>query len=213
MDTSIRASSGIGIALLFGAIAAFGSGCTPAANSAAPLAPTGLGFAITSSPSAGPTMRVHQTRILTSKVNLQEPVLLAAQGSDITVTAAMRGHRGWTFTMDPQVLAPTSVTPYDYEDHPQRPHPGCQEKDGTRLKLRDNRTVAFWTDESTNVVVAQIFDADGTAYGPESTASGPTGDVVGAPRAVTSDGQHVVIAYFTATDTGFELVATSLEAP
>jgi hypothetical protein len=157
-------------------------------------------------------MRVHHTRVLTSKVNLQEPLQLGVQGDDVTITVAMRGHRGWMFTLD-HALAATSVAPYDYEDHPQRAHPGCQVRDESRLKLADNRSVAFWTDESTSVVVAQIFEADGTAYGPESTVSGPTADVMGAPRAITTDGRHVVIAYFATTGSGFDLLATSLEAP
>lgn len=206
METSIRSFRGIGIALLLGADAAFGSGCTPSQTSSE------TGFAI-SSPATGPTMRVGEARVLASKVNLQEPIQVGTQGSDVTVTVASRGHRGWTFALDAQALATRSVAPYDYEEHPQRGHLGCLQPDANRVQLRDNRTLGVWNDEATSRVVAQIFEADGTAHGPEITVSRSEADVIGAPRAVTSDGVHVVVAYFATSEAGFDLVASSLEAP
>lgn len=219
MDTSTRSYSGIGIAVLFGAMTAFGAGCSPAqAGSAFPATQvttsSEIGFAISSpaisAPVDGPAVRVGGARVLTSKVNLQEPIRVGVEGSDVTVTAAVRGHRGWTFALDPQVLSARSVAPYDYEAHPERGHLGCLAQDPNRVKLRDNRTLGVWSDDATSRVVAQIFEADGTAAGPEVTVSS---DVMGAPRAVSSDGHHVVVAYFAATETGFDLVARSLETP
>ncbi|CAN5925667.1 hypothetical protein BH11MYX4_BH11MYX4_39650 [soil metagenome] len=216
MDTSFRSHSGIGIALIVGALAASGPGCAPTGATrpipAWQMTTSGeIGPAI-SSPADGPTMRVGEARVLTSKVNLQEPIMVGVEGSDVTITVAAQGHRGWTFALDPEALAAHAVTPYDYEDHPRRPQLGCLVQDPDRLKLRDGRTLGVWTDEATSRVVAQIFDAEGLASGPEVTVSRPAADVIGAPRAVTSDGRHVVIAYFATADAGFDLVARSLEA-
>lgn len=215
MDTSIRSLSGTGMALLFGAIAASGSGCAP--TGATPRLPAWqttssgeIGPSI-SSPGDGPTMRVGEAHVITSKVNLQEPIMVGIDGSDVTVTVAVRGHRGWTFALDPQALAAHSITPFDYEDHPRRAQLGCLEQSPDRLQLRDGRTLDVWTDEATSRVVAQMFDAEGAASGPEVSVSPPAAEVMGAPRAVTTDGRHVVVAYFATTDAGFDLVARSLE--
>jgi hypothetical protein len=189
---------------LFFAIGLFALGCAPRAST------TEVRFAIPA-PATGPAVRVGDALVLTTHVNLQEPISVAVAGGEVTVTAAARGHRGWTYALDPLTHAAPSLTPFDYADHPSSSHPG-QRNDTDRVRLHDDRTLRVWTDAPAGRVVAQIFDPDGTAHGPEITVSGDA-DVLGVPHAITADGRHVVVTYVTSNEAGFSLVARALEAP
>jgi hypothetical protein len=168
-----------------------------------------LGFAI-ASPSVAQPIVVGEARVLTSKVNLREPIRVGVEGGEATVTVAVRGRHGLTFALEPETLAARGVTPYDYEG---QPGAGTQLEDPRGVRLQDGRTLGCWTDDATRSVMARMFDRRGVASGPAIVVSGSDVGVMGAPRAVTADGRHVVVAYFATTETGFVLVARRLSAP
>ncbi len=188
----------------FAAIGMLVLGCAPAAST------TEIRFAIPS-PATGPAVRVGEAVVLTSHVNLQEPIAVATAGPDVSVTAAGRGHHGWTYTLDPVALATRSLTAFEYADHACGAHPG-QRQDAERIRLHDDRTLGVRIDAPSSRVIAQIFDVDGAAHGPEVTVSGDA-DAIGLPHAASADGRHVVITYVTSNEAGFSLVARAVEAP
>jgi hypothetical protein len=188
-------------------IVVFAAALTSCAPAGAPSRE--LRFAI-ASPSAAPVMGVGEARVLTSRVNLREPIRMGAESGEVTVTVAVRGRRGLTFALEPETLAARGVTPYDYEGHEGS---GLQLESASRVKLHDGRTLGCWTDDATRRVMARVFDGSGVASGPAIIVSGSDAGVMGAPQAATVDGHHVVVAYFTTTETGFALVATPMKVP
>jgi hypothetical protein len=82
-----------------------------------------------------------------------------------------------------------------------------------RLELDGARFVVCWTRGSVETghrALAQTFDLDGTPRGAPAVISPPGMDVLGAPRAVTSDGRHVVATFDGWSGGDYERVAVEL---
>jgi hypothetical protein len=82
-----------------------------------------------------------------------------------------------------------------------------------RVELDGARFVVCWTRGSVETghrALAQTFDLDGTPRGAPAVISPPGMDVVGAPRAVTTDGRHVVATFDGWSGGDYERVAVEL---
>ena len=79
------------------------------------------------------------------------------------------------------------------------------------MALADGGSVSFWNEEDRGMIFAQSRAADGTPRGESIIVSPRTMHVVGAPRAATVDGHHVVVAFIACGEGGFELVAAAFD--
>jgi hypothetical protein len=82
-----------------------------------------------------------------------------------------------------------------------------------RVELDGSRFVVCWTRGSTATghrALAQTFDLDGTPRGAPAVISPPGMDVVGAPRAITTDGRHIVATFDGWSRGDYERVAVEL---
>src|SRR4051812_9949855 len=92
------------------------SACTPAA----PTDGGSIRFAVSTTAAdtaISPAVRVHDVRVLSRHVNLQEPVVVGLAGKEVTVTFALRQREGATFMMDAESLEPRTVLPFSYPEH------------------------------------------------------------------------------------------------
>jgi hypothetical protein len=83
----------------------------------------------------------------------------------------------------------------------------------SRIELDGARFVVCWTRgsvEKGHRALAQTFDLDGTPRGAPAVISPPGMDVVGAPRALTTDGRHVVATFDGWSGGDYERVAVEL---
>lgn len=182
--------------------------CAPAAQST--TRSPAIGFAITpqaAAVAAPQAVQVGEAHVLSSRLNLREPISLGIRGADATITFAVHGQSGTTLVLDPAALSTRGTAPFVYATKGStEPRPLAK----TTVSLRDHRTLTCWTDEATSHVMAQVRGADGTAMGPEMLIS-PL-EIMGSPQAVTTDGVHVVVAFVAVTPEGFDLVASPLAA-
>lgn len=161
--------------------------------------------------SSSPALRVAVVRVLSRRVNLQEPLLLGTSGGSVTVTFARRERDGATLAMSPESLEERDVTPYAYASHAKGATPPFLAADPPRVRLANGGSVSCWTAEESGRVLAQAFSADGTWIGSPLAVSPEAMNVFGAPRLVAAGDHHAVVAFFVSTEDGFELVAASLE--
>lgn len=178
--------------------------CAPA------RAPGELGFAISNGAQAG--ARVGEPRVVSSKVNMREPLVLTGLEGEVTMTFGVHGRRGVTLTLAPDSYQARLITPFVYGESATGKPPLHGLAEVTRVALRHG-TFACWTEDGTHRALARISGTDGSQVGPELVISGPALDVVGPPQAATADGEHVLVAFFAATDGPFQLVATWLDVP
>ena len=84
-----------------------------------------------------------------------------------------------------------------------------------RIVLDHGRFLVCWTTgnvEWGHRVMAQMFNSsDGSPRGGPVAISPANADVVGAPRAITSDGNRVVAMFSAATGSSFQLLAVSID--
>jgi hypothetical protein len=186
------------------------SACSPAASSDA----GSVRFAVsTSAADVGivPIVRVVDVRVLSNHVNLQQPILMGADGDDVTVTFAHRQQQGETFTIVPTSLEARATAPYAYPARARGAAPPFLAAEPSSVALDDGGSLSCWTDEASSRVLVQAFDARGGWRGSPVAVSPDGMAVFGAPHVATSDGRHIVVAFFVSDDERFELVAASLE--
>ncbi len=187
-------------------------GCVES-NDVAPAKTSAVRFAVAGDASlAG--VRVGQVRTVAQQVNVAEPLFVGFDDGRALVTYASAHHAredarsagidGVGLALDPDTLQPLATTPRAYPPRAKGQPPANLSSAHASVTLKDGRTMNVWTDEATGHVLA---DVDGST--PQTIWSG---DAIGAPHAATADGQHVVVAFATGTENGFDLVAMSLEA-
>jgi len=154
-------------------------------------------------------LRVVAARALDSRLQPMVPVHLAAEGGNIAVTFAQRGRQQVVTRVNPASLELVSSAPAGRSEAPAAPATG-----GARVELEGGRLVTLWTHENADggrQVVAQMWTASGSRLGVPVGISSPDADVLGAPRAATTDGRHVLVTFAATAGESFELRAVSLE--
>lgn len=111
-------------------------------------------------------MQAPDVRILARKVNLMEPIVVASEGEDVTITYASRGRHGTTVRIDPTTLSAVAVTPYEYAPHEKRRIAPCLEEasstsGGALDVVGCERGVT--TSDGRTVVAFVVSDDDGIA--------------------------------------------------
>ena len=99
-------------------------------------------------------------------------------------------------------------------DAPIRPALPLRTGQASRVQLEGGRFILCWTRgsvEEGHRALAQAFGADGGPLGAPVVISPPDVDVIGAPQAITTDGQHVVATFAAASEKSTELLAVPLE--
>jgi hypothetical protein len=169
-----------------------------------------LAFAVADSGSIPLSIQVGEPRVITSNVNPLAPVTLSAEDGAIEVTFARSTRTGEMMRLDPLSLSTLSSEPRPSEKL------APASTDAARVPMSDGGYVLFYTEGSVSWghrAMAQSFYGEGLPQGPPVAISPPDDDVLGAPRAATTDGRHVV-ATFSATRGGsFELVAVTVARP
>jgi hypothetical protein len=154
-----------------------------------------------------PSVRVGEARVLDARVNPLVPLRIALDGAEITVSFAHLGSSA-SERIDPESLEVRgrSVEPM----HQEAPPTSVQ-----RIVLDHGRFLVCWTTgnlEWGHRVMAQMFNSsDGSPRGGPVAISPANADVVGAPGAITSDGNRVVAMFSAATGSSFQLMAVSID--
>jgi hypothetical protein len=134
-------------------------------------------------------------------------VRLGLDGAEIAVSFAhLRG--GAREQIDPESL--------EIRGRSEEPmQPGAPATSVQRIALDHGRFLVCWTSGSLewgHRVMAQTFNSsDGSPRGVPVAISPSNADVVGAPRAITSDGNRVVALFSATTGSSFQLVAVPIE--
>jgi hypothetical protein len=166
----------------------------------------------TASVVASPALRVIDVRSIGRRVNLQEPIALTASGDQVDITFAFRHREGVTIALAPESVQPRLATPYSFPAHTKPATPHYVVIEPSRVELGGGRFMSCWNDNASRRVFAQAYSAEGTPRGAAVVVSPPAMDVIGSPRAVTTNGHHIVVTFFASGDEGFEVVAASLAA-
>jgi hypothetical protein len=169
-----------------------------------------LRFAMSATDASPAPIRVSGLHVLEERVNLQEPIVMDVAGHDVTVTFAMRQRDGVTLAVDPTTLEPRVANAMTYPERAKSTTPPYLAPATATVPLARG-TMRVWSDEPSGRVYAQTFDPSGAPRGEPLPVSPADMDVVGAPRAASADGKHVVVAFFASRLDGFEIVAASLE--
>ena len=175
-----------------------------------------LRFALSTAPqvtasASAPAIRLGEVRVLSRRVNLQEPILLSAAGGNVTVTFALRQREGTTIVLNPMSLEQATVTPYTYSEHGKRATPPFVALEPSHVTLANGGSMSCWTDDPSGRVLAQAFGAGGAWLGSPIAVSAEGTDVVGAPQVIAVDSRHAVAVYIVSSEDGFQLVAASLQ--
>jgi hypothetical protein len=157
--------------------------------------------------SLAPSVRVGEARVLDPMVNPLVPLRLGLDDGQIAVTFEHLGSS-----------AREQIDPASLEVRGRFPEPMNKESPGTpvqRIVLDHGRVLVCWTSgdvEWGHRVMAQMFNAsDGSPRGGAVAISPANADVVGAPRAITSDGNRVVAMFSASTGSSFQLMAVPID--
>ena len=164
-------------------------------------------------PSAASTPRVGDVRVLSGRVNLREPLRVNPDGDGVTVTFGVGPRAGATVALDPQSLEARQVTPFAYPSHSASTPPAYLPITSTRVSLEGGGMLECWNDQESSRILAQAYDASGAPRGEQIAIPVEARHAFGAPHAATVDGRHVVVAFFASDETGFALVAASVDVP
>lgn len=154
-------------------------------------------------------VQVGVAHVIDARVDPLAPVALRSEGGSIAVSYERIGRVRSVERLDAGLLAPTSPDAGRSTDGA-APQPAGD----ARVLLDGGRFVMVWTRgtlEWGHRAMAQEFNADGSSRGAPVVISPPDVDVVGAPQAVTTDGQHVVVTFAESSGNGFKLVAVPIE--
>jgi hypothetical protein len=157
----------------------------------------------------GPSMHVGDVRVVDARVNPLVPVRLALKDGAIAVSFAHFGH-GAGGQIDPASL---ELRPSEAQE-PMRPAE-APSTSVQRVALDNGRFLVCWTSGSVewgHRAMAQVFNAsDGSPRGVPMAISPPDVDVIGQPRAISSDGNRVVAMFAAESGSSFELMAVALD--
>jgi hypothetical protein len=154
-------------------------------------------------------LRVVATRAVDARVQPMVPVHMAADGSSVAITFAEPGRQQVVTKLDPASLNLLSTEKSGRSEAPAAPLAGA-----ARVQLEGGRFVECWTHENADggrQAMAQMWTASGSRLGAPLVLSSPDADVIGAPRAATTDGRHVLVTFASTAGESFELRAVSLE--
>jgi hypothetical protein len=135
-------------------------------------------------------------------------VVLTATGGEVSATFSQ--HQSDTTTMR---LCPITLSTHAelVGEPPAAPAATPYALRTSIATLEGGRSLAVWTEPASGRVVGQLREASGDR-GVIFALSSET-DVLGSPTLTRVDGGRVVVAYFTAVERGFDLVAVTLEVP
>ncbi len=157
-----------------------------------------------------PSVRVGGARILDARVNPLVPVRVALDGSEIAVSFARFGRSSAREHVDPGSLELVPGESREPTTAPAGPATSVQ-----RVVLDGGRFLVCWTSGSLewgHRAMAQIFNSsDGSPRGGAVAISPSDADVIGLPRAITSDGNKVVAMFAATTGSTFALMAVPIE--
>ena len=156
-----------------------------------------------------PSVRVGETRVLDARVNPLVPLRLALRGGAIAVSFGHMG-RGESEPIDPETLEPRGTPSEEPLREGESTSTSVQ-----RIVLDGGRFLVCWTSGSLewgHRAMAQMFNAsDGSPRGGPVAISPSNADVIGAPRAITSDGNRVVAMFSAMSGSSFQLMAVPIE--
>lgn len=198
------------------AVAITAMGCSSTSTNA-PVAQTtanaaSVAFSLTSAQIAPPTLRLNAVRVVNRHPDIKKPLLMSSNGAEeATLTFAVRDGSGVkmafeTTTLDARVIGLHNY-PTQYIERLPRPTSARETVD-----LEGGWKATLWVDDTSSAVLAQVTGTDGTKVGDPILVSPPSMQSAGPPRAITADGRHIVVTFFTTGREGFELVAAALEA-
>ena len=155
-----------------------------------------------------PSVRVGATRVLDARVNPLAPLRLALRDGAIAVSFGHAGRRA-SEEIDPGSLEPRSKADQASPDD------GAPSTSVQRIVLDGGRFLVCWTSgnlEWGHRAMAQMFNAsDGSPRGGPVPISPSNADVIGPPRAITSDGNRVVAMFSAMSGSSFQLMAVPIE--
>ena len=187
--------------LVAGSVGAAGSlGCA----STRALGTATVGFAREGAPS----MQVEGEQVVATRINPMVPFRLSPEGEAVAVTFRPVGRRGEVAKIDAGSLRVLSQEATGLSESPAAPS-----TEASRVALDDGRFVVCWARlnaDGGRQAMAQMWAADGSPVGGPVVVSPPDVDVFGAPRAVSTDGRHVVVAFASTSGSSFELRAATL---
>jgi hypothetical protein len=158
---------------------------------------------------AVPSVHVGDARVIDARVNPLVPVLLTLKDGAIAVSFAHFG-RGASRELDPTSLEPLPSESPEPLRRVEAPSTSRQ-----RVELDNGRFLVCWTSgtlEWGHRAMAQIFNSsDGSPRGGPVAISPPDVDVIGEPRAISSDGSRVVATFAAESGSSFQLMAVSLD--
>jgi hypothetical protein len=155
------------------------------------------------------TLRIGATAVVDSHLSPLVPVHLSGNGSGVSVTFGERGKVQATAQLDPVTLQVMSTEKAGASEPRQQP-----EWTAKRVPLEGGRFLVCWTErdaDGSSRAMARLWAADGHALGPAVRISPADADVLGAPRAASTDGRHTVVTFASSSGGPFELRAVSLE--
>jgi hypothetical protein len=155
------------------------------------------------------SLRLVASRSVDSRMQPMVPVHMATDGSSVAITFAERGRQQVVTKLDPASLSLMSSEKTGRSEEPAAPSAGAD-----RVQLEDGRSVECWTHQNADggrQAMAQMWTASGARLGAPLVLSAPDADVIGALRAATADGRHVLVTFAATSGESFELRAVSLE--
>jgi hypothetical protein len=158
-----------------------------------------------------PSMRIGDARVVGSHVNPMGPLQVSSEPGGVAVHYMGPGRSRLEARLVPAPLEPASAVDEHTAATEEAPS-----REATRVLLDDGHFVLFWTRGSVETgyrALAQSFKHDGSPCGAPVVISPSNLDVVGSPRAVATDGRHVVATFAGSADGSFQVLAVPLEDP
>jgi hypothetical protein len=153
------------------------------------------------------SVRIGEAHVVDTRVNPLMPVRVSFDGNEVVVNFARLGRSGAVARLDASSLQPLSLQPGS-EDR------SAHSTEAERVVLDGGRFVVCWTRGSVewgHRALVQAFNADGSPRGAPAVISPPNVDVIGAPRAITTDGRHIVATFAAASGNSFQVMAVPIE--
>jgi hypothetical protein len=155
-----------------------------------------------------PSVLVGETRVLDGRVNPLAPLRLALKDGAIAVSFVHAGRRA-NQEIDPDSLERRSVESDEPSHETEASSTSVQ-----RIVLDGGRFLVCWTSgnfEWGHRAMAQMFNtSDGSPRGGPVAISPSNADVIGPPRAITSDGNRVVAMFSAMSGSSFQLMAVPI---
>jgi hypothetical protein len=158
-----------------------------------------------------PSMLIGDARVVGSHVDPMGPLQVSSEAGGVAIRYTGPGRSRLQAR-----LAPTSLEPVSAAEDRAAAKEAAPSRDATRVLLDNGHFVVFWTRGSVETgyrALAQSFKQDGSPCGAPVLISPADMDVVGSPRAVATDGSHVVATFAGSTDGSFQVLAVPLEDP